>query len=59
MAKGELTDEELDALDTRRYKAAVSVLLDLEGMKETDVPQMLSGTEDSPTSVTSGDTTYP
>ncbi len=41
-AKAELTDEELDELDTARYEAAVSALLVLEDMKGANVPELLA-----------------
>ncbi len=41
-AKEELTDEELDALDTIRYEAIVSALLALKNMAGADVPELLA-----------------
>jgi len=58
-AKGELTDEELDALDTARYEDAVSALLALEGMERAAVPQTLAGgivVTDTATEWTDGNT---
>ena len=40
-AKVNLTDEELDALDITRYEAAVSVLMELEGMAGANEPELL------------------
>ncbi len=57
-AKVELTDEELDELDTARYEAVVSALMALEAMVGTDQPQTSEG---DMASVIIGDTTtnYP
>ncbi len=42
-ARAELTDEELDALDTTRYEAAVSALMTLAGTPGAEQPQTLEG----------------
>ncbi len=41
-ARAELTDEELDALDTTRYEVAISALMALEGMEGAEQPQTLT-----------------
>jgi len=43
-ARADLSDGELDELDTERYEAAASALLALEGMKGAGQPELLAAT---------------
>ncbi len=50
-ARAELTDEELDTLDTTRYEAVISALMTLAGMAGAEQPQTLEGETPTTTGV--------